>query len=109
MLCLARMIWQFASIKRQHVIALRMEPNPYVPGDACLRGNAFGFLEPVRLKISAKSKVARCNWRSNQPGYLTLIRDRDNWRGTIPKGERRARDPMSAGSDNSDAVPIFQC
>jgi hypothetical protein len=44
-------------------------------GDACLRGIAFGY-EPVRLKFRRAEKVARCNWRSNLPGDLTLIHGR---------------------------------
>jgi len=44
-------------------------------GDACLRGIAFGY-GPVRLKLRLAEKVARCNWRSNQPEDLTLIHGR---------------------------------
>jgi hypothetical protein len=49
MLCLARKIRVLASIEGQHVIAPRVD-RILVPGDACLRGNAFGFLEPARLE-----------------------------------------------------------
>ena len=61
-------------------------------GDACLRGIAFGY-EPVRLKLRWAEKVARCNWRSNPPGDLTLIHGRDMLRhksNQMREGEHEA-------------------
>jgi hypothetical protein len=61
-------------------------------GDACLRGTAFGY-EPVRMKLRRAEKVARCNWRSNLPGDLTLIHGRGMMRHkSKARGEHEAHE-----------------
>jgi len=56
-----------------------------MPSWHCIRA-----LEPVRLILRRAEKVARCNWRSNLPGDLTLIHGRDMLRH---KSKARGRAP----------------
>ena len=56
-------IWMFALSMGGHAAATKVD-RVLVPGDACLRGIAFGY-EPVKLKFG-RGKVARRNfaWQS---------------------------------------------
>ena len=45
-------IWMFALSMGGHAVATRVD-RVLVPGDACLRGTAFGY-EPVKLKFGRR-------------------------------------------------------
>ena len=81
----------FALSMGGHAVATKVD-RVLVPGDACLRGIAFGY-EPVRL-IFGSGKVARRNLRSNLLTGLTLIHGRGMARHK-PKARRRAQGPTS--------------
>ncbi len=78
----------FALSMGEHAVASRVD-RVLVPGDACLRGTAFGY-EPVKLifsrgKLHAVTCVAICR----QLGVNT----RPGHDASQAEGGRRARDP----------------
>ena len=98
----------FALSMGGHAVASRVD-RVLVPGDACLRGMAFGY-EPVKLKFG-KEKVARRNLRSNLLTGLTLIHGRGMARHQA-KGKKASTRPRvwrCLGVPIEGSCVNFQC